>query len=78
MQQHIIKIGDIFYNIKINKYKTVCAELSFAKITLNRTVMISYEIFFIFIAMQLDFIAKIKKYMIKCRNSHYLELEVEY
>jgi hypothetical protein len=37
--QHILYV-DALYKIKIKKYKTVCAELAFAKVTFNRMVMI--------------------------------------
>ena len=35
--------GDTLYNIKWNKYATVCAELPFAKVTIDRMVMIFIE-----------------------------------
>ena len=35
---------DTLYNIKRNKYKTVCAQLAFANFTFNRMVMIFYRI----------------------------------
>ena len=41
---------DALYNIKRKKYKTVCAELAFAKVTFDRMVMIFYRtsnVFFI-------------------------------
>jgi hypothetical protein len=31
--------GDTLYNIKRKKYKTVCAELPFAKVTMDRQVV---------------------------------------
>jgi hypothetical protein len=34
--------GDTLYNINSNKYKTVCAALTFAKVTLDRMVMILF------------------------------------
>jgi len=46
-QQHIVKNilhGGILYNIKRKEYKTVCAELAFAKVTFDRMVMIFYRI----------------------------------
>jgi membrane protein required for beta-lactamase induction len=47
---------DALYNIKRKKYKTVCAELAFAKVTFYRMVMISYRtcnVFFICYAVGL-------------------------
>ena len=47
---------DAFYNIKGKKYKTVCAELAFAKVTSDRMVMIVYitcNVFFICYAVGL-------------------------
>ena len=44
------------YNIKRKKYKTVCAELAFAKVTLDRMVTSFYRICnFSLFAMQLDY-----------------------
>jgi hypothetical protein len=37
--QNILHV-DALYNIKRKKYKTVCAELPFAKVTFDRMVMI--------------------------------------
>ena len=39
--QHILNV-DTWYNIKRKKYKTVCAELAFAKVTFDRMVMILF------------------------------------
>ena len=36
--------GDTLHSIKRNIYKTVCAELLFAKVTFNKMVMIFYGI----------------------------------
>ena len=47
--QNILHV-DALYNIKRKKYKTVCAELPFAKVTFDRMVMIFYRtcnVFFI-------------------------------
>ena len=47
--QNILHV-DALYNIKRKKYKTVCAELAFAKVTFDRMVMIFYRtcnVFFI-------------------------------
>ena len=47
---------DALYNIKRKKYKTVCAELPFAKVTFDRMVMIFYRtcnVFFICYAVRL-------------------------
>jgi hypothetical protein len=47
--QNILHV-DALYNIKKKKYKTVCAELAFAKVTFDRMVMIFYRtcnVFFI-------------------------------
>ena len=40
--QHILHV-DALYNIKRKKYKTVCAELTFVKVTFDRMVMIFYR-----------------------------------
>jgi hypothetical protein len=45
---------DALYKIKIKKYKTVCAELAFAKVTFNRMVMIFFYRTSLF-AMQLSY-----------------------
>ena len=53
--QNILHV-DALYNIKRKKYKTVCAELAFAKVTFDRMVMIFYRtcnVFFIFHAVGL-------------------------
>jgi hypothetical protein len=47
---------DALHNIKRKKYKTVCAELAFAKVTFDRMVMIFYRtcnVFFICYAVGL-------------------------
>ena len=47
--QNILHV-DALYNIKRKKYKAVCAELAFAKVTFDRMVMILYRtcnVFFI-------------------------------
>jgi hypothetical protein len=41
--QNILR-GDTLYNIKRKKYKTVCAEMALAKVTLDTMVMIFYRI----------------------------------
>jgi hypothetical protein len=46
--------ADALYNIKRKKYKTVCAELAFAKVTFNRMVMIFFYRTSLF-AMQLSY-----------------------
>ena len=45
------------YNIKREKYKTVCAELAFAKVTFDRMVMIFFVelVMFSLFVMQLDY-----------------------
>ena len=43
--------GDSFYNIKRKKYKTVCAELAFAKVNFDRMVMIFFFIEFVFLSL---------------------------
>ena len=53
--QNILHV-DALYNIKRKKYKTVCAELAFAKVTFDRMVMIFYRtcnVFFICYAVGL-------------------------
>jgi hypothetical protein len=40
--QNILHV-DVLYNFKRKKYKTVCAELAFAKVTFDRMVMIFYR-----------------------------------
>jgi hypothetical protein len=40
--QNILHV-DALYNIKGKLYKTVCAELAFAKVTFDRMVMIFYK-----------------------------------
>jgi hypothetical protein len=54
--QNILRV-DALYNIKRKKYKTVCAELAFAKVTLDRMVMIFFIelVMFSLFAMQLDY-----------------------
>ena len=46
--QNILHV-DALYTIKRKKYKTVCAELEFAKVTFDRMVMIFIELNGIFI-----------------------------
>jgi hypothetical protein len=48
---------DALYNIKRKKYKTVCAELAFAKVIFDRMVMIFFIelVMFSLFAMQLDY-----------------------
>jgi hypothetical protein len=41
--------GDSLYNIKRKKYKTVCAELAFAKVDFDRMVMIFFHRICIFV-----------------------------
>jgi hypothetical protein len=54
--QNILHV-DALYNIKRKKYKTVCAELAFAKVTFDRMVMIFFIelVMFSLFAMQLDY-----------------------
>ena len=54
--QNILHV-DVLYSIKRKKYKTVCAELAFAKSPFDRMVMILYRtcIFFSLFAIQLDY-----------------------
>jgi hypothetical protein len=54
--QNILHV-DALYNIKRKKYKKVCPELAFAKITFDRMVMICFiELVMISLfAMQLDY-----------------------
>jgi hypothetical protein len=46
--QHILH-GDSSYNINRKKYKTVCAELAFAKVNFDRMVMIFFHRICIFV-----------------------------
>ena len=53
--QNILHV-DALYNIKRKEYKTVCAELAFAKVTFDRMVTIFYRtcnVFFICYAVGL-------------------------
>jgi hypothetical protein len=54
--QNILHV-DALYNIKRKKYRTVCAELAFAKVTLNRMVMIFLIVLvmFFFVCYELDY-----------------------
>jgi hypothetical protein len=54
--QNILHVAAL-YNIKRKKYKTVCAELAFAKVTFDRMVMIFFIelVMFSLFAMQLDY-----------------------
>jgi len=71
-RQNILHHGDTLYNIKRKKYKTVCTELTFVKVTFDRMVMIFKE-FVIFLYLLFSWIIAIfKECMIKGRNSHYL------
>ena len=68
--QNILHV-DALYNIKRKKYKTVCAEFAFAKVTFDRMVMIFYRtcnVFFICYAVGLLQHSKSVWY----RNSHCL------
>ena len=48
--------GDTLYNIKRNKYATVCAELAFAKVTFTEWSCFLIELVMSFLfAMQLDY-----------------------
>ena len=40
--QNILHV-DALYNIKRKKYKTVCAELAFARVTFDRMVMVFFN-----------------------------------
>ena len=53
---HVLHV-DVLYNIKRKKYKTVCAELAFAKSHFDRMVMILYRTYnsFSLFAMQLNY-----------------------
>ena len=64
--QNILHV-DALYNIKRKKYKTVCAELAFAKVTFDRKIMI----FNIYLPCSW-IIATFKECLIKSRNSHCL------
>ena len=69
--------GDSLYNIKRKKYKTVCAELAFAKVDFDRMVMIFFIefVFLSLLSMQLDYYnTSIQRVFdqIKDRNSHSL------
>jgi hypothetical protein len=68
-----ILYADALYNIKRKKYKTVCAELAFAKVTFDRMVMIFFNrtcnVFFICYAVIL---LKYSECLIKSRKSHCL------
>ena len=63
--------GDTLYNIVRKKYKTVSAELAFAKVTFDRMVVISYRIYNFYLLCSW-IIAIFKMCMIKGRNSHCL------
>ena len=54
--QNILHV-DVLYNIKRKNYKTVCAELAFAKSPSTKMVMILYRTYnsFSLFAMQLDY-----------------------
>ena len=54
--QNILYV-DALHNIKRKKYKTICAELAFAKVTFDRLVMICFIelVMFSLFAMQLDY-----------------------
>jgi hypothetical protein len=54
--QNILYV-DALHNIKRKKYKTICAELAFAKVTFDRLVMIFFIelVMFSLFAMQLDY-----------------------
>ena len=53
--QYILHV-DALHNIKRKKYKTVYAELVFAKVTFDRMVMLIIElVMFSLFAMQLDY-----------------------
>ena len=56
-----------YFNITRKKYKTVCAELAFAKVTFDRKIMI----FYIYLPCSW-IIAIFKECLIKSRNSHCL------
>ena len=52
-----ILFGDTLYNIKRKKYKIVCAEMLFVKVTFDRMVTIFFYgiCFFALFAIQLDY-----------------------
>jgi hypothetical protein len=56
LSQNILHV-DALYNIRRKKYKTVCAELTFANVTFDRMVMIFFIelVMFSLFAMQLDY-----------------------
>ena len=62
---------DTLYNILRKKYKTVSAELAFAKVTFDRMVAISYRLYNFYLLCSW-IIAIFKMCMIKGRNSHCL------
>jgi len=70
--QNILHV-DALYNIKRKKYKTVCTELTFAKVVFDRMVIKknyrTCNVFFICCAVGL---LQHSKCLIKSRNSHCL------
>jgi hypothetical protein len=62
---------DALYNTK-KKYKTVCAELAFAKVTLYRMVMIFYRTCNVSLFATSWIITIFKECLITSRNSHCL------
>jgi hypothetical protein len=71
--QNIVHVNAL-YNFKRKKYKTVCAELAFAKVTFDRMVMIFYRtcnVKFLYLLCSW-IIAIFKECLIKSRNSHCL------
>ena len=70
-QSQNILHGDTLYNIVRKKYKTVSADLTFAKVTFDRMVVISYRIYNFYLLCSW-IIAIFKEGMLKDRNSHSL------
>ena len=75
-QQLLVKIFYMWMlciTLKKKKYKTVYAELVFAKVTFNRMVMIFYRTCNVFFNLLWSWIIAIfKECLIKSRNSHCL------
>ena len=72
--QNILHEGYFFFSIKRKKYKKVCAELAFVKVTFDRMVMIFFyrACNFLLYLLCSWIIAIIKEGMLKGRISHCL------
>ena len=70
--QNILHV-DVLYNIKRKKYKTVCAELAFAKSPSTEWSWFCIELVIVFLYLLCSWIiAMFKECLIKSRNSHCL------